>query len=119
MDTRPLDVLANDPASHHMLGDDVCYALTIDPIIQSGGAARAGERGKAGAQRWHRLAGEDLSYQHIGSLRAAPEAALPHQLGVLLRTMGLERRAKHIVKHCRSVTVTALRSTADDDLEPT
>jgi hypothetical protein len=118
MDAGPLDVLANDLSPHHMLGDDVYYALTIHPIIQSGGAPRARERGKAGAQRWHRLAGEDLSYQHVGALGAASEATLPHQLGVLLRTVRRQRGSKHIVQHGRSVTVTALRPTADDDLEP-
>src|SRR3954452_1530588 len=84
VDGRALDVLANDPAPHHVLGDDMDHALPIHPIIQSRGAARARERGKATPQRRHRIAGENLSDQDIGTLRAASEAALPHQLRVLV-----------------------------------
>src|ERR1041385_5941512 len=82
MNARPLDVLANDPATHHMLCDDMCDALSIHSIIQSRRAARARERGEPGSERRRRL-GEDLSHQHVGALRAAPEATLPHQLRVL------------------------------------
>src|SRR5215831_12557550 len=84
MDAGPLDILADDPASHHVLCNDVCDALTIDMIIQSGGAPRTRQRGKPGTERWHCLAGEDLSHQHVRALGAAPEAALPHELRVLL-----------------------------------
>jgi hypothetical protein len=117
MDAGALDVLANDPTSHHVLCDDMCDALNIHPIIQSRRAARAGERGEPGSQHWHRLAGEDLSHQHIGALRTAPEATLPHQLGVLLRTLRRQRGAEHVVKRGRSVTVPAFWTAADDDLE--
>ena len=41
MDARSLDVLADDLPTHDVLGDDVGGALWIDPIIQSGRAARA------------------------------------------------------------------------------
>jgi hypothetical protein len=117
MDAGALDVLADDPASHHVICNDMCDALTIHPIIQSSRATRTGQCGKAGSERWHCLAGEDLSHQHIGALRTAPEATLPHQLGVLLRTQRRQRGAEHVVKRGRSVTVPAFWTAADDDLE--
>src|SRR5947207_15465524 len=101
MDAGRLDVLANDPASHHMLGNDMCDALSIHPIIQSGYSPRTGERGKPGAEHRRRLTREDFTHQHVGPLCTAPETALPHQLGVLLRTMRLQRGLKHIVEHGR------------------
>jgi hypothetical protein len=117
MDARSLDVLADDLPPHHMLGDDMHDTLSIHPIIQSGRAARTGQRGKPATERWHHIAGEDFSHQDVGTLRAASEAALPHELGVRRRTLCGERQSKLVMKHGRSVTVTALRTTADDDLE--
>jgi len=117
METRSLDVLADDLPPHHMRGDDMHHALPIHPIIQSCRAARARECGKPTAQRWHCIAAENLSDQDIGSLRAAPEAALPLQLRVLLRAARVERAEKHVVERGGSMAVTALGTAADHDLE--
>ena len=81
-----------------MLRDDMYDAFAIQPIIQSGRAPRAGQRGEPAAQHGRRLAGRDLSDQHVGPLRAAPEAALPRQLSVLLRTLLGQRGPKHLVE---------------------
>ena len=117
MDAGSLDVLAHDLPPHHVLGDEMQYALRIHPIIQSSHAARAGQRGKPGPERRRYIAGENLSHEHIGALRAAPEATLPQELGVLLRTVRRERGTKHLVEAGRAVSFAALGAAADHDLE--
>jgi hypothetical protein len=119
MDARSFDVLADDLRAHHMLGDDVRYALRIHPIIQSGRTARAREGRKPAPQQWHRFGGEDLSHQDVGSLRASPEATLPHQLRVLLRTVGFQRSLEHVAEACGSPAIAAFRTTTNHDLETT
>lgn len=119
MDARSFDVLADDLPAHHMVGDDVGCALRIDPIIQSGRTTRAREGRKPTPQRWHWCGGEDLSHQDVGSLRAASEATLPHQLGGGSRTLGFEGRPERVVEDRGAAAVAAFRTTANDDLEAT
>jgi hypothetical protein len=119
MDARPLDVLPDDLPTHDVRGDDVRGALWIDAIIQSGRAPRARQGRKPAPQHRRRLTGEDLSHQHIGALGASPEATLPHLLGVLSRTVRLERGLEHVVEHGRAAPAAALGPAANHDLELT
>jgi hypothetical protein len=117
MDAGPFHVLPDDAAAHHMLGDDVRNTLGVHPIIQSSCTSRTWERCKPAAQSWHHLGGEDLSYQNVRALGAAPEAALPHQLGVLFRTVRFQHRSAGFMEDGRSMAVAALGATTDQDLE--
>ncbi len=119
MDARPLDIRSDDLPTHDVLGDDVGRALWIDPIIQSGRASRAWQGRKPAAEHRRRLTGEDLSHQHVRPLGAPPEATLPHLLGVLTRTVGLELRLEHVVERGRATPPAALGPAADHDLETT
>ena len=86
-DARALDELANDLTTHDVLHDYAIHLGCVHPIIQRGRAARAGQRGKAGAQR--RLFRDDFAHEDVRALRAAPEAALPQQLCALARAVRL------------------------------
>jgi hypothetical protein len=119
MDARSLDVLPDDLSTHDVRGDDVGRTLWIDSIIQSGRAPRARQGRKPAAQHRRRLIGEDLSHQHIGALGAPPEATLPHLLGVLSRTVRLERALEHVVERGRATPATSFGTAANHDLETT
>ena len=89
-DARPLDELAHDLTTNHVLNDDTLDTPRIDTIIQRCHPAGARQRRKPGAEARLRIS-DDLSHEHIGPLRAAPEAALPHQLDVFARVVRFER----------------------------
>ncbi|HET9621376.1 MAG TPA: hypothetical protein VFP84_08430 [Kofleriaceae bacterium] len=118
MNAGPLDEVPDDLPLPHVLRDDVLGTLRIDVIIQSGRTPRARDRRKPAAERGHRLRGEDLPDQDVGALRAPTKAALPRDLGVLSRTVVLERVDEHGVERLRSTAAAALGAAADDDLEP-
>ena len=117
---RSLDVLADDLPAHHVFHDHVLHTLGVHTIIQSCHASRAREGGKPAADHAARSIGfcGDLSHQDIRPLRAAAEAALPHELGAFALTMRDERRMEHVVKHGRTAMVATLRAATDHDLEP-
>jgi hypothetical protein len=115
-DARALDELANDLATNHMLLDDAFYTGRVHSIIQRCHASRARQGRKASAER--RLIAHELAHEHVGALRAAAKAALPHQLGAFAGVLGVEGRAKQIVQLGRATAVAALGAAADDDLEP-
>src|SRR5262245_248780 len=117
MDARSLDVLAHDLPAQHMLGNDMRRALSIHMIIQGGCTSRTRQRSKPGAQRRRRLGAEDLSYQDVRPLRTSSEATLPHQLGVLSRTVRFQHRSKHVMQRGGAVPVATFRAQADHDLE--
>jgi hypothetical protein len=84
-DARTLDELTYDLAADHVLRDYALDARGIDPIIQGRSTTWAGQHRKAGAERL--LACDELAYQNVRSLCASAEAALPHQLRALARTV--------------------------------
>ena len=96
MDARALYVLANDLPAYDMLADDPLHACRIDPIIQSCSSARA--RGGRKPTSECRGSGEDLSHQDVRALRAASEAALPHELRPVARVLRDERLLEHFMK---------------------
>ncbi len=117
-DTGSLDELANDLATNHVLNDHALYSRRIHPIIQRSRAARSRQRGKPTAERrcafWYQLA-----HEHIGPLRTAPEAALPHQVCALARVVRLQRRSEHLVESGGTTPIAAFGASADDDLKAT
>ena len=119
MNARSLDVVPNDVPLVDVVGDDTLDACRVHPTIQSRRTPRAGDRRKPATERRHRRRGEDLPHQDIGPLRAATEAALPRELGVLARTMALERTLEHVVQPRGSEAASALRAATDHDLETT
>jgi hypothetical protein len=119
VDAGPFDVLSDDLAPHHVPGNDVRGALWIDAIIQGGCTARAWQGRKPAAQDRRRFTGEDLSHQHVRALRAPPEATLPRDLGVLSRTVRVQRGAERVVERRGSAMVATLGAPADHDLEAT
>jgi len=119
MDARSFHILPDDLPPRHMCGDDVFSPLRIHPIIQGSGAARSRQRRKPAAEQGRGLRGEDLPHQHVGTLGAPAKAALPRNLGVLARTMCVQRRVKDLSERHGSVALAALRPAADQDLEVT
>lgn len=115
-DARALDELAHDLTANHMLLDDPIYTWRVHSIIQRCHATRARQGRKAGAKR--RLISHELTHEHVGALRAAAKAALPHELGAIARLLGIERVGEQIVELSRTAAVAALGAAADDDLEP-
>jgi hypothetical protein len=117
-DARALDEVANDLAANYMLDNHAFYSCYVHSIIQRGRAARSRQRRKPTAERrrWLRY---QLAHEHVGSLRAAPEAALPHQLGALARIVRLQRGSEHVMKGRRAATVAAFGASANNDLEAT
>jgi hypothetical protein len=118
VDTRSLDQVANDLPAVHMLDHDAQDPRGIHPIIQSGQAARARQRGKPATDERAGLCGDDLAHEYVRPLRTATEAALPHELGVFTSTVRFERGPEHLVKRRGTPAITALRSSADHDPEP-
>jgi hypothetical protein len=89
-DARPLDELAHDLPTQYVLNDDTLDAPRVHPIIQGCHAARARQGRKPGPEA--RLSvGDDLTHEDIRALRAASEAALPHELGLLACIVRFER----------------------------
>jgi hypothetical protein len=115
-DARPLDELANDLTTNHVLNNHTLYSAFVHPIIQRGRAARSRQRGKPTAQGW-RSFGEQFAHEYVRPLRAPTEAALPHQLCALARAVCLERRSEHLVESRGSASIAAFRASADDDLK--
>jgi len=119
VNTRSFDVLADDLSAHDMLGDEVRDALGIHPIIQSGRTSRSRQGGKPAPEHARRIRGEDLSHQDVGALGASAEAALPHQLGVLSRTMRVQHGPERLAERGGTAAIAALGAAADQDLETT
>src|SRR3569623_1511323 len=114
-DSRPLDELADDLPTNNVDHDHVLDSRGVHPIIQSCGPASARRGRKPGAQGC-RL-GDQLADEHVRALRAASEAALPGQLGMLARGVGVARSSEHLVESGRSAAITTFGTAADDDLE--
>jgi hypothetical protein len=74
-DARPLDELANDLTTNHVLGYYAFNSGRVHSIIQRGRAARPRQRRKPGAES--RLLRNLFAHEHIGPLRAATETTLP------------------------------------------
>jgi hypothetical protein len=89
-DARPLDELAHDLTTYHVLNDDTIDSPRIHPIIQRRHPAGARQRRKASTER-RLCVGDDLSNENVGALRAASEAALPDELDVFARAVCFER----------------------------
>jgi hypothetical protein len=89
-DARPLDELAHNLTTNYVLNHDTLDAPRVHPIIQGCDAAGARQGRKPGAQARLRI-GDDLAHQHVRALRAATEAALPHELGRFARVVSFER----------------------------
>ena len=89
-DARALDELANDLTANHVLNDDTLDAPRIDPIIQRCHAAGAWQRRKPSAER-RLCVRDDLANKNVGPLRAASEAALPHELDIFSGVIRFER----------------------------
>jgi hypothetical protein len=116
-DARPLDELTYDLTANHMLRDDTLDALRIDTIIQRCHAPRARQGRKPSAQA-SPLIRHDLANEHVGALRAAAKAALPHELGAFARVVAFERRPKYLVQLARCPAIAAFRPATNDDFEP-
>src|SRR5580704_10732933 len=114
--SRALDELANDLSTDDVLDDHAFHFRPLHPIVQSRRAPRAGRGREARSERWRRFFGE-LANQHVGALRAATEAALPHQLHTRARVVLRERRSKDVVKLGRRAAIATLRAATDHDLE--
>ena len=99
-DARPLDELAHDLTTNHVLRDDTLDALRIDTIIQRCHPSRARQGRKPGAQA-SPLIRYDLANEDVGALRAAAKTALPNQLRAFTRVVAFERRAKNLVQLAR------------------
>ena len=82
--------LAHDLPAEDVLYDDTLDAPRVHPIIQRCHPARARQGRKPGPEARLRV-GDDLAHQDVRALRAASEAALPHELGLLARVVRLER----------------------------
>jgi hypothetical protein len=117
-DARSLDELANDLAANNVLNNHALYAGRVHPIIQCGRAARSRQRGKPATQSRRRIS-EQLAHEHVGTLRAATEAALPHQVCAVARSVGLERRSEHLMKRGGTTSIAAFGASADDYLKTT
>ncbi len=117
-DARALDELANDLTANHVLDYYALRSSRVHPIIQRGRAARAGQRGKPAAERWRRIR-DHFAHQHVRTLRAAPEAALPRQLRAIARPVGIQRRSEHLVESRGAAAITTFGASADNDLETT
>jgi hypothetical protein len=89
-DARPLDELAHDLPTQYVLNDDTLDAPRVHPIIQRCYPARARQGRKPGPEAGLCI-GDDLAHEDVGALRAASEAALPHELGLLACVMRFER----------------------------
>jgi hypothetical protein len=115
-DARSLDELANDLATNHVLNNHALYSSRVHPIIQRGRAPRSRQRGKPAAQRGCGFR-EQFAYEHVGALRAPPEAALPHQICAFARAVGFQRRSEHLVELGGTASIAAFGASADDDLK--
>jgi hypothetical protein len=117
-DSRSLDKLANELTSNHVLHNDTFHPRSVHMIIQSCRASRARHGRKPAADLGARI-DQKLPHEHVRALRAATEATLPGDFGLVARGMCLESAMKQLLKRARSTTVAALGAAADHDLEAT
>ncbi|HEY3804613.1 MAG TPA: hypothetical protein VGL61_18485 [Kofleriaceae bacterium] len=111
-----LDELADDLPADDVLLDHTLDFRPVHPIIQSRRAPRPRHGRKAGAEDRCSVV-RHLAHEHVRALRAAAEAALPHELDTPARLVRRERRLEDLVELCGRAAIAALRPATDHDLE--
>jgi hypothetical protein len=115
-DSRPLDELADDLTSNHVLYDDTFHARSVHPIIQGCRAPRA-RHGRKPTADLGAYIGDDFAHQYVGPLRAAAIAALPCDFCIGPPAVRVEGVVELLLKCARSTAIATLGAAADHDLE--